>query len=64
MHSLELARIIHLERERDIARELRVRAFKAAKAGADEAPFVPPPDGRPGRITHPRPLTPATGRDY
>jgi len=63
MHSLYLASIIQREREREIAHALRVRAVRAARAGEDDAAFVPPPEDRPRRITHARRLTPAAGPD-
>ena len=46
MHDLELARLIHEDREREIARNLRVHAFRVAQKDRDGA-FVPaPPTGR------------------
>jgi hypothetical protein len=53
MHDLELARLIHADRERELARDLRVRAFRAANRALDEeATFVPPPADAPVRIGH------------
>ena len=42
MHDLELARLIHADRERELARDRRVHAFKIAQRGTEDA-FVPPP---------------------
>lgn len=51
MHDLDLARLVHADREREIARDLRIRAFRAAQKNRDEA-FVPPPADQPTRISH------------
>lgn len=51
MHDLDLARLVHADREREIARDLRIRAFRVAQKDRDEA-FVPPPADRPNRIAH------------
>lgn len=45
MHDLELARLIHADREREIARDQRVHAFRRAQKAAGDA-FVPPPPER------------------
>ncbi len=42
MHDLDLARLIHADREREIARDHRVHAFRVAQKATEEA-FVPPP---------------------
>ncbi len=52
MLDLELARLIHADRQRQIERDLRVRAFLRAQAADADNVFVPAPDGRPGRMTH------------
>ncbi len=53
MHDLELARLIHADRERELERELRVRAFRAATRALDEdATFIPPAADAPVRIDH------------
>ena len=52
MHDLELARLLHADRERELARDLRVRAFKEAQLPCADEAFVPPPADRPGRISH------------
>ncbi len=46
MHDLELARLIHEDREREIARNLRVHAVRAAQKDRDGA-FVPGHPARP-----------------
>ncbi len=56
MHDLELARLIHLDREREMARDRRARAAREANSVGAEETFVP--NERPTRITHP--LRPAT----
>ena len=62
MHNLELARIIHLERVRELELQQRVRAFRLAQeAGARDA-FVPPPVGAPERIVHAVRLAPTVGK--
>jgi hypothetical protein len=52
MHDLELARLIHADREREVARDLRVRAWREAQAANGGEAFVPPPADRPVRIGH------------
>ena len=52
MHDLELGRLIQADREREIARDQRVRAFRAAQAGDSDLGFVPPMWDRPDRITN------------
>jgi hypothetical protein len=52
MLDLELARVIHADRQRQIERDLRVRAFRRAQVADADDTFVPAPDGRLGRITH------------
>ena len=51
MHDLDLARLIHEDREREIARNLRVHALRNAQKDGDSA-FVPPPPDRRSRIVH------------
>ncbi len=41
MHDLELARLIHADREREIERNLRARAVRIALADRDANEFVP-----------------------
>ena len=45
MHDLELARLIHADRERELARDRRVHAFREAQKATDDT-FVPPPPER------------------
>jgi hypothetical protein len=45
MHDLELARLIHADRERELARDQRVRAFRTAQKATGDT-FVPPPPER------------------
>ena len=61
MHDLDLARLIHADREREIARDLRIRAFRVAQKDRDEA-FVPPPADQPARIAHALRLVPNSRR--
>ena len=61
MHDLELARLIHADREREIARELRVRAFRIAQKEGGEA-FVPPAGERPAAIAGTPKLMPSERR--
>ena len=49
MHDLELARLIHADRERELARDRRVHAFKLAQHGTEDA-FVPPPPAHPSTL--------------
>ena len=63
MHDLELARLLHADRERELARDLRVRAFKEAQAPCADDPFVPPPADQPGRIGHAIPFFPSRRRE-
>jgi hypothetical protein len=51
MHDLDLARLVHAEREREIAKDLRIRAFRVAQKDREDA-FVPPPADQPSRIAH------------
>ncbi len=63
MHDLELARLIHADRERELERELRVRAFRAATRALDEeSTFIPPPADAPVRIAHAIRLDPSPRR--
>jgi hypothetical protein len=62
MYNLELARLIHREREREIERQQRIRAFRLAQAGGGGDAFVPPPVDRPRRITHVVRLIPSPRR--
>jgi hypothetical protein len=63
MHDLELARLIHADRERELAHDLRVRAFRAATRALDEdGTFVPPPADVPARIDHAIRLDPSLRR--
>jgi hypothetical protein len=50
MHDLELARLIHADREREIERGLRARAVKIALADRDANEFVPSLTDPPARI--------------
>lgn len=50
MHDLELARLIHADREREIERNLRVRAVRIALADRDANEFVPSPASTPVRF--------------
>jgi hypothetical protein len=50
MHDLELARLIHADREREIEHHLRVRAVRIALADRDANAFVPPLSSSPVRI--------------
>ena len=59
MHDLDLARLIHLDRERENARDRRARAFREARMPGAEETFVP--SERPTRISHP--LRPASSGD-
>ena len=43
MHDLELARLIHADREREIAHDRRVHAFRVGPEGDRDDAFVPPP---------------------
>jgi hypothetical protein len=61
MHDLELARLIQADRERDLARDLRVHAFKAAQKDREDT-FVPPPADQPERIDHILRLAPSPRR--
>ncbi len=49
MHDLELARLIHEDREREIARNLRVYAVRVAQKDRDGA-FVPGHPTRPATL--------------
>lgn len=63
MYNLELARLIHRERERELEHHLRVRAVRAARADGGRDAFVPPPVDQPARIAHAiRRLTPSPRR--
>lgn len=62
MHDLDLARLIHADREREIARDLRAHAARRAKADLDAETFVPEPSARPGRLTHALRFTPEPRR--
>jgi hypothetical protein len=50
MHDLELARLIHAEREREIERGLRARAVRIALADRDANAFVPSLTDAPARM--------------
>lgn len=52
MYNLELARLIHREREREVEHRLRVRAFQLGQTDGDPDAFVPPPSDLPARIAH------------
>ena len=52
MHDLELARLIHEDREREVAHDLRVRAWRQARDAHGDDAFVPPPADQPARINH------------
>ena len=52
MHDLELARLIHADREREVAHDLRVRAWREARDPHGDDAFVPPPADQPTRISH------------
>ncbi len=58
MHDLDLARLIHADREREIARDRRARAARQAQADDRTETFVPEPSTRPGRLTHALRFTP------
>ena len=61
MYDLELARLIHADRERELAGDRRVRAFRIAqKSRGDD--FVPPPANQPERIVHALRLVPSPRR--
>jgi len=49
MHDLDLARVIHADRERKLQQDQRIRALRAALDGASDA-FVPPPAQGPSRF--------------
>jgi hypothetical protein len=56
MYDLTLARLIHEERQREIARNVRARAARRALEPCETDVYVPPE--RPTRIAHP--LRPAS----
>ena len=60
MYSLDLARLIHADRERELAQNLRVHAFRTAQKDREDA-FVPPPVDQPARIAHALRLSPRRG---
>jgi hypothetical protein len=62
MHDLELARLIHREREREAERRRLVRAVREARTDAGRETFVPGPAGASDRIAHPIGLTPSPRR--
>jgi hypothetical protein len=62
MHDLELARLIHADRERAMEHDRRVRAFRRAQREDAEDAFVPPAEGRPRRITYALRLIPGPRR--
>jgi len=51
MHDLNLARLTHEDRQREIARNLRARAVRRALEPCGTDVYVPPE--RPTRSTHP-----------
>ena len=53
MYDLEIARLIHADREREIVRGLRARALRRALEDRDGDTFVPRLADPPVRITHP-----------
>lgn len=61
MHDLELARLIHADRERELARDRRVHAFRIAQKGTDET-FVPPPPAHPATLSAVLRLMPSARR--
>lgn len=62
MYNLELARLIQRERERELERQHRVRAFRAAQADRGRDAFVPPPVDQLARIARAIRLTPSPRR--
>ena len=62
MNNLELARLIHADRERELARDLRVRAWRKARGPQGDDAFVPPPADQPARISHALRLIPILRR--
>ena len=58
MHDLDLARLIHADREREIARDRRAHAARRAQQDDRNETFVPEPSTRPGRLTHALRFTP------
>ena len=62
MHDLELARLIHADRQRELARDLRVKAWREARATQGDA-FVPAPADQPSRISHAVRLIPSLRRE-
>jgi len=58
MHDLDLARLIHADREREIARDRRARAARQAQTDDRTETFVPEPTTRSGRLTHALRFTP------
>ena len=60
MYTLDLARLTHADRERELAQSLRVHAFKIAQKERGDA-FVPPPVDQPERIAHALRLSPRRG---
>lgn len=46
MRDLILAQLIHEDRQREIARDLRVRAMREAREGCRQDTFVPPAEPR------------------
>ena len=57
MHDLDLARLIHADREREMERDRRAHAVRQAKADVHHETFVPGPSDHPGRLTHALRLT-------
>lgn len=62
MHDLDLARLIHADREREMERERRAHAVRQAKSDVHHDTYVPGPSDQPGRLTHALRLTPGSPR--
>jgi hypothetical protein len=58
MNDLNLARLIHADREREVARNLRVRAWREARDARGHDVFVPPPPDQRPRLSHALRLVP------
>jgi hypothetical protein len=53
MYDLDIARLIHSDREREIVRGLRASALRRALDDREGETFVPRPSDAPVRISHP-----------